>query len=85
MKPAKPNRLIMKPSMCNRLIAEPPPLNRLSNGIAKSIDLNPIFYINKLHFSLQNQNTKTCRRLEPLKNKKKFDTFTVSNLIYYNV
>ena len=55
MKPSMCNRLIMKPSMCNRLIAETTPLNRLSNVIAKSIDLNPIFYINKLHFSLQKQ------------------------------
>lgn len=45
----------MKPPVCNRLIAETTPLNRLSNVIAKSIDLNPIFYINKLHFSLQKQ------------------------------
>ena len=74
----------MKPSMCNRLIAETPPLNRLSNGIAKSIDLNPICYINKLHFTLLKQKYKIRRRLEPLKNKKKFDTFNVSNLIYYN-
>ena len=44
----------------NRLIVETTPLNRLSNGIAKSKDLNP-----------------------PEK-QKKFDTFTVSNLIYYN-
>lgn len=51
--------------MCNRLIVKPPPLNRLSNGIAKSIDLNPIFYINKVHFSLLKQKYKIRRRLEP--------------------
>jgi len=45
----------MKPSMCNRLIVKTTPLNRLSNGIAKSIDLNPIFCINKLRFSLLKQ------------------------------
>ena len=48
----------MKPLMCNRLIAETTPLNRLSNGIAKSIDLNPIFYVNKVHFSLPKQKYK---------------------------
>ena len=56
--------------MCNRLIAETTPLNRLLNGIAKSIDLNPVSYINKVHFSLLKQKYKTRRRLEPLKNKK---------------
>ena len=56
--------------MCNRLIAETTPLNRLSNDIAKSIDLNPIFYINKLHFLLLKQKYKIRRRLEPLKEQK---------------
>ena len=48
----------MKPPMCNRLIAETTPLNRLSNGIDKSIDLNPICHINKLYFSLLKQKYK---------------------------
>ena len=39
----------------NRLIVETTHLNRLSTGIAKSINLNPICYINKLHFSLLKQ------------------------------
>ena len=52
------NRLIMKQPMCNRLISETTPFNHLSNGIAKSIDLNPICYINKLYFSLLKQKYK---------------------------
>ena len=44
--------------MDNRLIVETTPLNRLSNGIAKNIDLKPIFYINKVHFSLLKQKYK---------------------------
>ena len=49
---------------------KPPMGNRLSNDIAKSIDLNPIFYINKVHFSLLNENIKIHGILKPLKNKK---------------